>query len=162
MEPKPSPKEKPSARLERLGIELPPKAQDPVATYVSCKQAGDLLYVSGQGPIGLDGTIHKGKVGAEVSREQACEHARLVGLNMLAAIVDHCGTLDRVAQVVKLLGLVNAAPDFTAHPYVINGCSKLLIEVFGDEGQHARSAIGAGSLPNNITVEIEGIFELRR
>ena len=129
-----------------------------MASYTNVMQAGSLLYVSGQGPVDHAGTIMTGKVGADVSLEDAHAHAQLVGLNILAALRDHCGTLDRVTSVVKLLGMVNSVPEFKKHPFVIDGCSNLLVEVFGPAGVHARSAVGMGSLPGNITVEIEAIF----
>lgn len=150
----------PSHRIKQLGIILPP-APVPVATYSSCRQLGNFLYLSGQGPTDASGHLHTGKVGAEVSVENAYQHARLTGLNLLAVIHEKAGGLDRIKQVIKLLGLVNATPEFSQHPRVINGCSDLFVEVFGDEaGRGARSAIGTGSLPNNQTVEIEAIFEL--
>lgn len=148
-------------RIQELGIAVPTQAVAPIASYVSATQSGNLLYVSGQGPIEVDGTKHTGKVGAEVSTQQAKEHARLVGINILAAVREYCGSLDQVAGVVKLLGMVNATPEFTDHPEVINGCSDLLLAVFGDAGRHARSAVGFASLPLQITVEIEAIFELK-
>lgn len=147
-------------RIVELGIELPTKPIAPIAAFVNARQVGNLLYISGQGPINADGSMFSGKVGVDYDVAQAKEHARLVGLNILAAVRDHCGTLDKVAAVVKLLGMVNAGPDFTEHPQVINGCSELLHEVFGEAGIHARSAVGMGSLPSNITVEIEAIFAL--
>ena len=150
-----------AARLARSEIELPAVAPSPVGAFCAVRQTGKLAFVSGQGPVRADGTRMRGKVGAEVSAEEARDHARLVALNLLAALRDHLGGLERVSGVVKLLGLVNATPDFERHPFVIDGASTLLTELFGAEGIHARSAIGVGSLPNNITVEIEAVFELR-
>jgi enamine deaminase RidA (YjgF/YER057c/UK114 family) len=147
-------------RLSSLGLTLP-QAPTPVANYVPGVITGNVLYLSGQGPRTAAGELKTGKVGSEVSAEEAYQDARLVGLQLLAAakkILD--GDLSRVKRVVKLLGLVNGTPDFADHPKVINGCSDLFVEVFGDPGRGARSAIGAGSLPNNITVEIEAIFEV--
>ncbi|RYF42942.1 MAG: RidA family protein, partial [Comamonadaceae bacterium] len=119
------------------------------------------LYLSGQGPCTSEGLLHTGKVGDDVTPEQAREHARLTGVNLIAVLHEALGDLNRVAKIVKLLGMVNATPDFAAHPSVINGCSDLLIDVFGPQvGTHARSAVGMGSLPNNITVEIEAIVEI--
>jgi enamine deaminase RidA (YjgF/YER057c/UK114 family) len=118
---------------------------------------GNLLYLSGQGPSEADGSLHTGKVGAEISAEAAYAHARLTGINLIAVMHEALGDLSRVRRVIKLFGMVNAAPDFADHPSVINGCSDLLIEVFGDKGIHARSAVGHGSLPGRITVEIEAI-----
>jgi enamine deaminase RidA (YjgF/YER057c/UK114 family) len=147
-------------RLRELGIALPP-VPTPVANYVPAVLTGNLLYLSGQGPRNPAGGFHTGVVGAEVSAEEACRHARIVGLQLLAAARSALGDLDRVSRVVKLLGMVNAAPGFKRHPAVINGCSDLLVEVFGDAGRHARSAVGMGSLPENLTVEIEAIMEVR-
>lgn len=117
-----------------------------------------MLYLSGQGPRETDGYLHAGKVGGEVGVDQAYAHARLTGINLIAVMQNALGDLSRVKRVVKLLGMVNATADFADHPTVINGCSDLLIEVFGEAGQHARSAVGFGSLPGNITVEIEAII----
>lgn len=146
----------PYDRLLALGIALP-AAPAPIATYVPCVREGGLLFLSGQGPIEPDGTVHAGKVGAGVTVEEAYGHARLTGVNLLAALHAALGDLGRVRRVVKLLGMVNAAPDFAQHPAVINGCSDLFVEVFGEAGRHARSAVGLGSLPMGITVEIEAI-----
>lgn len=152
--------DRPETRLSAAGIVLPSHPPQPIGAFVNVRVHRDLAYVSGQGPVEVDGTLRRGKVGSEVSAEVARDHARLVGLNILAALQDHLGSLDRVASVVKLLGLVNAAPDFERHPFVIDGASELMSEVFGPSGRHARSAFGVASLPNNITVEIEAIFEL--
>nr|WP_210278156.1 RidA family protein [Phyllobacterium myrsinacearum] len=146
--------------MKALGIALPP-APRPIANFVTHIQEGNMLYLSGQGPREDDGFMHTGKVGDTVSVEDAYAHARLTGINLLAVLQSALGDLGRVKQVVKLLGMVNATPDFADHPLVINGCSDLLIDVFGDAGQHARSAVGFGSLPGNITVEIEAIIALR-
>ncbi|WP_116134267.1 RidA family protein [Tropicimonas sp. IMCC34043] len=148
-------------RLTRLGIVLPEAAPTPIGAFCNVRRHGDLLYVSGQGPVLPDGTLMRGKVGAEVTAEEAREHASLVAINILAALNNHLGGLDRVTGVVKLLGLVNAAPDFERHPFVIDGASQLLAEVFGPDGVHARSALGVASLPNRITVEIEAIVSHR-
>ncbi|WP_184710568.1 RidA family protein [Rhizobium lusitanum] len=149
----------PYKRLEALGIRLP-DAPPPIANFVTHVQEGNVLYLSGQGPLGTDGTLCKGKVGTTVSVEEAYGHARLTGINLLAVMHQALGDLNRVKRIVKLLGMVNAEPDFGEHPRVINGCSDLFIEVFGQTGHHARSAIGVGSLPNNISVEIEAIVAL--
>ena len=148
-------------RLARLGIELPAVAPTPIGAFCNVRQTGQLAFVSGQGPVQADGTLMRGKVGAEVSAEAARDHAQLVAVNILATLRDHLGGLDRVAGVIKLLGLVNAAPDFERHPFVIDGASQLFADLFGADGVHARSAVGVASLPNNITVEIEAVFELR-
>ena len=152
--------ETPERRLARLGLVLPP-APAPVGRYVPYRRAGDLLFLSGQGPRLAGGGYHEGQVGTAVTVAEAYEHARLVGLQLLAVMRSALGSLDRVAGIVKLLGMVNAAPGFRDHPAVINGCSELLEAVFGEEGRHARSAVGMGSLPNNITVEIEAIVAIR-
>ena len=144
--------------LKQLGLTLP-EMPAPIANYVRFKRVGDLVFLSGQGPRRPDGSNHTGKVGADVTWEQAYEHAKLTGLGLLAAMKQAAGSLDRV-EVVKLLGMVNATPDFADHPKVINGCSDLLVAVLGENGRHARSAVGMGSLPNNITVEIEAIIRV--
>jgi enamine deaminase RidA (YjgF/YER057c/UK114 family) len=148
------------ARLKSLGIELP-KSPSPLANYVPFVITGNLLYLSGQGPREADGSFHTGKVGQEVTIEQAYQDARLTGLNLLAVMQGALGELDRIERVVKLLGMVNGTPDFLEHPQVINGCSDLMVEVFEEKGRHARYAVGMGSLPNNITVEVEAIVEIR-
>lgn len=149
------------ARLAGLGINLPPAAPEPIGAFCNVRRTGRLAFVSGQGPVELDGSLMRGKVGRDVTAEEARDHARLVAVNILATLRDHLGGLDSVSGVVKLLGLVNAASDFERHPFVIDGASTLLADVFGPEGVHARSAFGVASLPNNITVEIEAVFELR-
>lgn len=143
-----------SDRLEELGIKLP-TVPGPMGNYVHAVRTGNLLYLSGKGP-----RSSTGKVGAEVSVEQAYQDARNTGLTLLAVIDQELGDLDRVSRVVKVLGMVNAVPEFGDQPKVINGCSDLFVEVFGDKGHHARSAVGMGSLPNQITVEIEVIIEV--
>ena len=149
------------AKLKELGLQLPARAPAPVANYVPARQVGELLYVSGQGPTDADGKGLRGKVGVDVDIDEARRRAQLTALNILAVVHEHCG-LGRVAAVVKLLGMVNAPPDFSKHPTVIDGCSDLLVHVFGPEiGAHARSAVGLGSLPGGITVEIEAIFALK-
>jgi len=148
------------SKLASLGIVLPPISL-PQANYVPFVISGNLLYLSGQGPKTSEGTWLCGKVGDDVSVETAYQHARQTGISLLATANAALGSLDRVERVVKLLGLVNATPQFTEHPKVINGCSDLLVEVFGDAGRHARSAIGVGSLPMGITVEIEAILLFR-
>ncbi|MGF7007050.1 RidA family protein [Aminobacter sp. BE322] len=146
----------PYDRLAALGLSLPPPPA-PIATYVPFVREDNILYLSGQGPRQADGRLRTGKVGAGIGIDQAYDDARLTGLNLLAVIHSAIGDLSKVRRVIKLLGMVNAVPDFEAHPKVINGCSDLLLEVFGERGRHARSAVGFGSLPDNITVEIEAI-----
>ena len=147
------------AKLAELNIMLP-SAPSPVANYVSARQVGNLLYLSGHGPM-VDGKNITGKVGADLNVETGQEAARQTGLNLLATARRVLGSLDRVRGVVKALGMVNAAPDFTDHPNVINGFSDLMVEVFGDKiGKHARSAVGVGSLPGDIAVEIELILDV--
>ena len=133
----------------------------PVANYVPYRWAGNLLYLSGQGPKRLDGTYRPGRLGRDISVEEAYEEARLTGLNLLAVAKSALGELNRIEAVVKLLGMVNAENDFSDHPKVINGCSDLLVDVLGDAGRHARSAVGMGSLPNRMAVEIEAILLVR-
>lgn len=149
----------PLAQLDLIGLKMPPIPR-PVGNFRNFVRAGSLVFISGQGPREADGTMHRGKVGRNVSTEAAYGHARLTGLNVISILADAVGDLGRVTQVVKLLGFVNATDDFVDHPEVINGCSDLFTVVFGEIGQHARSAIGVSSLPNNITVEIEAIFDL--
>jgi len=147
------------ARLAELGITLP-DAPAPAAAYVPYVVTGDLVFVSGQISMDADG-LRTGKVGKGVSTEQAKDAARLCGLALLAQLKNAAGgDLDRVAQVVKLTGFVNAVPKFADHPEVINGASELMAEVFGDKGQHARATVGSSSLPRNVQVEVEGIFRL--
>lgn len=151
---------KTEARLDELGIELP-SPQAPAANYVPAVRTGNLLYLAGVGPAKrADGSLPIGKVGAELTLEEGYEAARLVCLNIISRLKAELGDLDRVVRVVKLLGMVNATEDFGEHPAVINGCSDLLVEVFGERGKHARSAVGMQSLPFGIPVEIEAIVEI--
>jgi enamine deaminase RidA (YjgF/YER057c/UK114 family) len=143
-------------RLQELGIELPPPVR-PVATYVRYLQTGNLLFVSGTGP---SQSAPKGQVDTDVSVEQAYGVAREIGLQLLATAKDALGDLDRIARVVKVLGMVNSSPEFDRQPEVINGCSDLLVEVLGDAGRHTRSAVGMAALPGRIAVEIECTFEV--
>ncbi len=142
-------------KLKELGIALAP-VTPPVANYVNAVRTGNLLYLAGKGP--ASGVV--GIVGKDITVEQAYGHARTTGLNLMAVMRDELGSLDRVQRIVKVLGMVNAVPGFTDQPKVINGCSDLFVEVFGERGKHARSAVGMGSLPNNIPVEIEVIVEI--
>ena len=145
-------------RIRQLGLELP-AVKAPAANYANAVRTGNLLFLSGKIPLTADGKMLKGKVGADVTTEEAAGHARLVGLHLIAVLKAELGSLDKVRRVVKLLGMVNALPEYGEQPKVINGCSDLFVEVFGDKGRHARSAIGVGSLPNGVTVEIEAIVE---
>jgi enamine deaminase RidA (YjgF/YER057c/UK114 family) len=146
-------------RLKELKLDLG-KVSPPVANYVNAVQTGNLLFLAGKGPRAVNGVRPKGKLGREYTVEQGYEHARTVGLDLLAVMRTELGSLDRVKRVVKLLGMVNAVPDFEDQPKVINGCSDLFVQVFGDKGRHARSAVGMGSLPMGIPVEIECIVEV--
>ena len=148
----------PEARLKELKIDLPPIPK-PAGQYVHAVRTGNLLFLAGKGPYNPDGSTPTGKVGRDVSTEDAYKHARSVGLTLIAVMKETLGSLDRVKRVVKVLGMVNAVPEFGDQPKVINGCSDLFVEVFGENGKHARSAVGMGSLPGGITVEIEVIVE---
>jgi enamine deaminase RidA (YjgF/YER057c/UK114 family) len=147
-------------RLKKLGIDLG-AVSAPVANYVNAVKTGNLLFLAGKGPRAVEGKRPRGKVGRDFTTEQAYQHARTVGLDLLAVMRSELGSLDRVKRVVKLLGMVNAVPEFEDHPKVINGCSDLFVEVLGDAGRHARSAVGMGSLPMGIPVEIECIVEFK-
>lgn len=147
-------------RMQSLGILLP-DLPTPKGIYVPGVLHGDTLYLSGQGPLLEDGNLAKGIVGRDVSMEDAKFHARRTGMVLLAAAQSILGSLDRVQRVVHVLGMVNAAPDFGDHPKVINGCSELFVEVFGEAGRHSRAAVGMGTLPENITVEITAIFAVK-
>jgi enamine deaminase RidA (YjgF/YER057c/UK114 family) len=144
------------AKLKELGIELPP-AVTPVANYVPAVRTGNLVFLSGHGPIKEDGSLITGKVGVDLTVEQGYQAARRIAIGLLGSLKAAIGDLDKVRQVVKLLGLVNCGPDFTDQPKVINGASDFLVEVFGEKGKHARSAVGTNALPINIAVEIEMI-----
>ena len=150
----------PEAKLAAMGLTLP-EIPMPMANYVSFKRDGRTLYLSGQGPRRSDGSMATGKVGRDVSTEEAYEHAKLVGLGLLAAAKAAAGELSRI-EVIKVLGMVNAVPEFTEQPKVINGCSDLFIAVLGERGRHARSAVGMGSLPLDISVEIEAVMRIDR
>ena len=145
-------------RLIELGLILP-AFPSPMANYVPFRRDGNVIYLSGQGPRTADGGFCTGKVGADLDVAQAYEHAKLVGLALLAVAKEAAGSLDRV-EVLKVLGMVNAMPDFGEHPAVINGCSDLFVAVLGDRGRHARSAVGVGSLPLGISVEIEAVMRV--
>ncbi len=148
------------AHLKELGITLI-KPSAPVANYVKAVRVGNMLYLSGHGPDKPDGGLVIGKVGVDLTLEQAKDAARLVGISLLSTIKAEIGDLNKVKRIVKVLGMVNAIPTFDKQPMVINGFSDLMVEVFGENGKHARSAVGVGSLPSNIPVEIEMIVELK-
>ncbi|MFT5383642.1 MAG: enamine deaminase RidA (YjgF/YER057c/UK114 family) [Saprospiraceae bacterium] len=149
----------PEQNLEKLGIILP-KASDPVATYVNCVRTGNLLFLSGKGPLKPDDTHIIGKLGKELTIEQGYEAARLAGICHIAVLKAELGDLSKVKRIVKVLGLVNSVDDFYEQPKVINGYSDLMGAVFGEKGRHARSAIGTNVLPDNIAVEVEVIVEI--
>lgn len=147
-------------RIAELNLQLP-EAPKPGGIYTPAVQVGNMLYVSGHGPVQMDGTLMVGRVGLDLTEEQGQDAARQVGLTILATLIAHLGSLDKIERVVKVLGMVNAAPDFQRHPSVINGFSQLMVDVFGENGRGARSAVGMGSLPGNIPVEVEAIFQLK-
>lgn len=147
-------------RFEKLGLNLPP-APAPLGVYKPCLIDGKHLYLSGHGPVNDDRSLIIGRIGAGMSQEDGKLAARQVGLTMLSTIKANLGSLDKVKRVIKVLGMVNCSPDFEKHPFIINGCSELFAEVWGTEhGIGVRSAVGFGSLPDNIPVEIEALFEL--
>ena len=148
------------ARLQALGIELP-AGSTPVANYVPAVRTGSLLFVSGHGPAHGPGVKVQGKVGRDLDLAEGRAAARMVGLNLLATIRRELGSLDEVVRIVKVLGMVNCAPGFAETPAVVDGCSDLLIEVFGEAGRHARSAVGMAELPFGLSVEIELVAEVR-
>jgi enamine deaminase RidA (YjgF/YER057c/UK114 family) len=147
------------SRLAELRVELP-AASDPAAHYANCVRTGDLLFVSGKGPLPVAGAPPRGKLGREFTTKQGQAFARSTGLDILAAVRLELGSLDRVRRVVKLQGFVNATPDFEEHPQVLNGASDLMVEVFGPQGVHARSVLGACSLRAGLPIVIESIFEV--
>jgi enamine deaminase RidA (YjgF/YER057c/UK114 family) len=147
------------ARVAALKLELPP-APKPVATYVTAVRHGDLLYVSGHGPLRPDGSMITGRLGETMDVPGGQAAARQTGLAILATVRAHLGSLDKVGRLIKTLGMVNCTPDFGDQPRVINGFSDLMKDVFGDAGVGARSAVGMGALPTGIAVEIEAIFEV--
>jgi enamine deaminase RidA (YjgF/YER057c/UK114 family) len=149
----------PEERLAALGIELPtPPA--PVANYVRAVTTGNLVFLAGHGPLRADGTYVTGKLGKDISLEEGYEAARLTAIAMLASLKAEIGDLDRVKRIVKVTGMVNSDPAFTDQPKVINGCSDLLVSIFGNQGKHARAAVGMASLPIGIAVEIEMVVEV--
>ncbi len=146
-------------RLREKGLELPPRPS-PLAQYVGAVRTGNLVFVSGHGPTKDGQLMYRGKVGQDVDLEAGYQAAQLVCLNMLSSLKAEIGDLDNVRRIVKLLGMVNCAPDFGQQPEVINGASDLLVHVFGDRGRHARSAVGMAGLPRGIAVEIEMVVEV--
>ncbi len=150
----------PEQRFSQLGLKLPP-APAPMGVYKPFLVTGNYLYVSGHGPLLDDKTFIKGRIGKDLDQEKGKLAALQVGLTILSTIQTHIGSLDKVKRVIKVLGMVNCIPEFEKHPYIINGCSELFAKVWGDEnGIGVRSAVGMGSLPDNIPVEIEAVFEL--
>jgi len=149
----------PESKLKEMGIELSTPSA-PVANYVNAVRVGNMIFLSGKGPLKADGENITGKVGADLTIEEGREAARITGINQLSVLKAELGNLNKVKRCVKVLGMVNAAPEFTDHPKVINGYSDLMVAVFGDRGKHARAAVGMGSLPSNIAVEIEMIVEV--
>jgi enamine deaminase RidA (YjgF/YER057c/UK114 family) len=147
-------------RLGELGLTLPAPPK-PMATYATAVRLGDLLYVSGTGPLRTDGSYVTGRLGDDLDIDGGQAAARLCALAMLATVRAHAGSLDQIARIVKVLGFVNATPDFSEHPKVMNGFSDLMVQILGDVGLGARSAVGAPSLPSGIAVEVEAIFQLR-
>jgi len=147
-------------RFKKLGLKLPP-APTPLGVYKPYLIDGKYLYLSGHGPVRDDKTLIIGRIGSEMNMEEGKLAARQVGLTMLSTICTHIGSLDKIKRVIKVLGMVNCTPDFERHPYIINGCSELFAAIWGEEnGIGVRSAVGFGSLPDNIPVEIEAMFEL--
>lgn len=147
------------ARVAELKLMLPP-APKPVATYVTAVRHGDLLYVSGHGPLRSDGTLHVGKLGADLDVPAGQAAARQTGLAILSTVRSQLGSLDKVVRLIKVLGMVNCTAEFVDQPKVINGFSDLMVEVFGEPGKGARSAVGMGALPGGIAVEVEAIFQV--
>jgi enamine deaminase RidA (YjgF/YER057c/UK114 family) len=148
------------ARITSLGIILPPPP-GPGGNYVPGVVHNGLLYLAGQGPLLADGTFASGTVGREVTPDQAYTHARLTGLVLLSVARATLGSLDHIERVLNVLGMVNAVPGFSEHPKIINGCSDLFIEVFGENGRHARAAVGMATLPQNISVEITAVMAVK-
>jgi enamine deaminase RidA (YjgF/YER057c/UK114 family) len=150
----------PEQKLKEKGIVLPAPSK-PVANYVNAVRTGNLIFLAGKGPKKADGTDIIGKVGKDLTIEEGYEAAKLVAINQLAALKAEIGDLSKVKRIVKVLGMVNCESNFTDHPKVINGFSDFLVEIFGEKGKHARSAVGMGSLPGNISVEVEMIVEIK-
>jgi len=150
----------PEAKLAELGITLP-ETGAPVANYVNAVRTGKLIFLAGKGPRHPDGKYTTGQVGRDLTVQQGYDAARLTAINQLAALKAEIGDLSRVKRIVKVLGMVNAGPDFTQHPQVVNGFSDLMVAVFGEKGKHARSAVGMSSLPLGMAVEVEMIVEIK-
>ncbi len=151
---------KPSENFEKTGLVLPP-APKPMGVYKPCLIDGKHLYISGHGPFKNDGTLIVGKIGVDLDIEEGKLAAQQVGLTILSTIVANLGSLDKVKRIIKVLGMISCSADFEKHPYVVNGCSELFKTIWGeDNGVGVRSAVGMGSLPGNIPVEIEALFEL--
>lgn len=146
-------------KLKEKGIVLPVAAK-PVATYVNAVRVGNLIFLAGKGPLKTDGSYITGKVGKDLTIQEGYDAARLTGINTLAALKAEIGDLNKVKRIVKVLGMVNCESNFMDHPKVINGFSDLMVEIFGEKGKHARSAVGMGSLPMNTSVEVEMIVEV--
>ena len=147
-------------RFNKLGLTLPP-APKPMGVYKPFLQLGNLAYVSGHGTVREDGSLIKGRIGQDLTEDAGKAAAQQVGLAILATLKENLGSLNRIKRVIKVLGMVNCDPDFERHPFIINGCSELFAKVWGDDnGVGVRSSVGMGSLPDNIPVEIEAIFEL--
>ena len=150
----------PDEKFEQLNLELPP-APTPLGVYKPCLLVGNLVYVSGHGPLLQEKTLITGRIGEGMNADEGKRAARQVGLTILATLKKNLGSLNRIKRVIKVLGMVNCTPDFERHPFIINGCSELFAQIWGeDNGVGVRSAVGMGSLPDNIPVEIEAMFEL--
>jgi enamine deaminase RidA (YjgF/YER057c/UK114 family) len=149
----------PEAKLQELGLHLKTPSA-PVANYVNAVRTGNLIFLAGKGPLQSNGEYITGKLGADLTIEQGYEAARITGVNQLSVLKAELGNLNKVKRIVKVKGMVNAAPDFTDHPKVVNGYSDLMVAVFGEKGKHARAAVGMGSLPSDIAVEIEMVVEV--
>ncbi|WP_217495928.1 RidA family protein [Mangrovivirga cuniculi] len=147
-------------KIEELGLNIT-EPGTPVANYVNAVRSGNLVFLAGKGPKKEDGSYITGKLGSDLSVEQGYEAARYTAIEQLRSIKAEVGDLNNVVRIVKVHGMVNAGPDFVDHPSVINGFSDLMVEVFGERGKHARAAVGMGSLPSNIAVEIEVVVEVR-
>ena len=147
-------------RIDKLGLNLP-EVPKPVAEYIPAKKSGNLVFCSGQGPVKNGDYIYVGKLGGEVNLEEGYEAAKYCTLNALAAIKSVIGNLDKVEEIIKVRGFVNSKDDFTKQPLVMNGASELLVDIFGEKGRHARSALGTSVLPDNIPVEVEMIVKVK-